>query len=297
MKDLKGVMALIPTPLTDTGKVDEDSLRKLIDYDLENGCFGVGVLAAIGEGYLFSKQDVEKVVKAAAKHLGGKSPLIVGCPAMGTHEAVEKCKQAEDLGADAILAFNPKYRLINPYSSSELYQHYVAITSAVKLPILPYSQVDDVVPYEVVKQLVEEGRIAYMKYGAHDCNLMKKMVETLGDKLFIFVGADTFTLRYLLMGGKGILTATAAVFPQENATLLSKVQKSQRDDARKYYAENIIPWNDCGFYQRWQAVHKFALMKMGIITSTKCMPPISLPIEDFQEEEITYLLKSKGKLK
>jgi 4-hydroxy-tetrahydrodipicolinate synthase len=297
MKELKGVIALIPTPLTDAGNVDEDSLRKLIDYDLENGCYGVGVLAAIGEGYLFSSQDVQKIVKTAASHLGGKSPLIVGCPAMGTHEAVEKCKQAEQLGADAILAFNPKYRLINPYSGLELYNHYVLITSAVKLPILPYSQVDDVVPYEVVKQLVEEKRISYMKYGAHDCNLMRKMVETLGDKLFIFVGADTFTLRYLLMGGKGILTATAAVFPKENSILLSTVQKGEMEKARKYYAETIIPWNDCGFYQRWQAVHKFALMKMGIITSTKCMPPISLPIEDFQEEEITYLLKSKGKIK
>jgi len=297
MKDLKGVIALIPTPVTDTGKVDEDSLKRLIDYDLENGCSGVGVLAAIGEGYLFASSDVEKIVKTAVKHIGGKSPLIVGCPAMGTHEAVEKCIQAEALGADAILGFNPKYRLINQYSGLELYNHYVAITGAVKVPILPYSQVDDMVPYEVVKQLVEEKRIAYMKYGAHDCNLMKRMVETLGDKLFIFVGADTFTLRYLLMGGKGILTATAAVFPKENCTLLSKVQKGDRDAARSYYAENIIPWNDCGFYQRWQAVHKFALMKMGIISSTKCMPPISLQIEDFQEEEITYLLKSKGKLK
>lgn len=98
MKDLKGVIALIPTPLTDTGKVDEDSLRKLIDYDLVNGCFGVGILAAIGEGYLFSSSDVQKIVKTAVKHIGGKSPLIVGCPAMGTHEAVEKCRQAEDLG-------------------------------------------------------------------------------------------------------------------------------------------------------------------------------------------------------
>jgi 4-hydroxy-tetrahydrodipicolinate synthase len=296
MKDLKGVIALIPTPLTDAGKVDEDSLKKLIDYDLENGCSGVGVLAAIGEGYLFSSQDVQKMVKTAASHLAGKSNLIVGCPAMGTREAVEKCKQAENLGADAILAFNPKYRLINPYSSIELYNHYVAITSSVKVPILPYSQVDDVIPYEVVKQLVEEKRISYMKYGAHDCNLMRKMVDSLGDKLFIFVGADTFTLRYLLMGGKGILTATAAVFPKENSILLSTVQKGDIDAAREYYAENIIPWNDCGFYQRWQAAHKFALKQMGIFRSTKCMPPLSLPIEDFQEDEITYLLRSKGKI-
>jgi hypothetical protein len=74
------------------------------------------------------------------------------------------------------------------------------------------------------------------------------------------------------------------------------VQKGDIDAAREYYAENIIPWNDCGFYQRWQAAHKFALKQMGIFRSTKCMPPLSLPIEDFQEDEITYLLRSKGKI-
>ena len=115
--------------------------------------------------------------------------------------------------------------MINQYSGLELYNHYVAITSAVKVPILPYSQVDDMVPYEVVKQLVEEKRIAYMKYGAHDCNLMKRMVETLGDKLFIFVGADTFTLRYLLMGGKGILTGDSRRIPERK--LYASVQGAE----------------------------------------------------------------------
>ena len=55
MKELKDIMALIPTPLTDNGEVDEASLKRLIDFEMENGCYGVGVLAAIGEGYLFSR--------------------------------------------------------------------------------------------------------------------------------------------------------------------------------------------------------------------------------------------------
>ena len=73
MKDLKGVIALIPTPLTDTGRVDEDSLRKLIDYDLENGCFGVGVLAAIGEGYLFRAQTCRRSSRRPSNTSAGRA--------------------------------------------------------------------------------------------------------------------------------------------------------------------------------------------------------------------------------
>jgi len=295
MKDLKGAIALIPTPLTEDGKVDEFGLRKIIDYDMKHGCSGVGVLAAIGEGYLFPNIDVKKIIKIAASHMDGKGPLIVGCPAMGTLEAVEKCKQAEELGADAILAFNPKYKGLAAYGNSELVDHYIALTDAVKIPILPYSQADDIVPYDVLKQLVDGKRVSYMKYGWHDCELLKKLVKNLGDKLFIFVGADTFTLRLLLLGAKGISTATAAIFPEENSTLLSIVQSGDIERARRYYNDNIVPWNDCGFYQNWQVAHKLVLKLLGIIESTRCLPPLTYSLPDYQVEEIRWLLKYQKK--
>ena len=106
MKKLKGTIALIPTPLTDEGKVDEKGLRKLIDFDMQKGCDGIGVLAAIGEGYLFGENEQEQIVRTAVDAIGDRGPLIVGCPAMSTVGAVEACKRAQDWGADAILAFD-----------------------------------------------------------------------------------------------------------------------------------------------------------------------------------------------
>jgi len=200
------------------------------------------------------------------------------------------------LGADAILAFNPKYKGMTPYSSAELLDHFAALTDAVSIEIVPYSQLDDPIPYDIIKQLVDGNRISYMKYGFHDCELLKKIVKNLGDKLFVFVGADTKTLRHLLLGAKGISTATTAIFPKENSTLLSLVQNGDIETARTYYNEKIIPWNDCGFYQKWQETHKFALKLMGIIESTNCLPPLTGILPDYQAEEITWLLKHLKKI-
>ena len=179
MKELEGVIALIPTPLTTEGELDEAGLKNLIDFDLANGCNGVGVLAAIGEGYLFNAAETERVVRAAVKAVNGRAPLIVGCPAMGTTAAVESCRKAEDWGADAILAFNPKYKGFDAYNIKHLVPHYTAMARAVRIPLVPYSQLDDPIPLDVLKSLVEDGLIRHIKYGPHDCATLQRTLNRL----------------------------------------------------------------------------------------------------------------------
>src|SRR4030042_4545195 len=208
MSNMKDIMALIPTPFTDNYEVDGDSLRRLIDFEMENGCSGVGVLAAIGEGYLIPHDGWRKVIEVAVKHMNRRAPLMAGCPTMSTFHAIQLCKEAEDLGADAILGFNPQG--FRSYSDVELITHYKAITDAVKIPVAPYSRAVDPVSFYVLKALVDDNRIAYIKYAYQNAKLLSEMSAHFGDDLFIFCGADTLTLRYLLLGCSGVLTATAA---------------------------------------------------------------------------------------
>ena len=289
MKNLKDIMALIPTPFTDAGEVDEASLKKLIDYEMENGCSGVGVLAAIGEGYLISHEGCRKVVNMSVKHIAGRAPVMVGCPTLGTFHAVELCKEAEGLGADAVLAFNPQG--FRSYTTEELIDHYTALTDAVKIHIAPYARGEDAIPFEVIRRLVESKRISYMKYAWRSYDLLKEMAKSFEGKLYIFCGADTFTLRYLLLGCKGVLTATAAMLPKEHVELLSMIRKGKIEDARAYYNEKILPWNDIGFYDMatWQAVHKIALQEMGIIKSAKVLPP-QAPAAPHHIEEVKWFV-------
>jgi 4-hydroxy-tetrahydrodipicolinate synthase len=296
MKQLKDIIPLIPTPITDQGKLDEAGLKKVIDFELENGSSGVGVLAAIGESYLFTRADWEAVIKVAVKHVNGQVPLMVGCPAMGTYPAVDLCKTAESLGADAILAFNPLG--FRAFTADELITHYTALTQAVKIPIAPYSRLEDPVPVEVMKNLVDAGRVSYTKYAWKNHEALQQMAKTLGDRLYIFCGADTFTLRYLLLGCHGVLTATAAMLPKEHVQLLAMVRSGDVEGARAYYNDYITPWNDIGFYDMniWHSMHKAALYFMGLIESPKSVLP-QASAAPWQIEEVRWLLKHQGKLK
>lgn len=293
MKELKGVIALPPTPMTDDGRIDVESLRAVIDFEMENGCYGVGVLAAIGEGYLTSSKDWKTVVKTAVDHMNGRGPLHVGCATMGTRRAVELVKAAEDLGADSVLAFNPQGMRI--YTENELYEHFKALADAVDIHVVPYARADDPIPFGVLKRLVDEGGISYMKYAFRNCAILQKLHKSLGDKLFKFCGADAWTLRYLLLGCKGIMTATASVWPKENVELLSLVEQGKIEESREYWYEKFLTWNDSGFFENWQWAHKYALKLMGIIKSDAVLPPQARGA-DYHIEELKALLKYQGKI-
>ena len=119
--------------------------------------------------------------------------------------------------------------------------------------------------------------------------LRLKSCDAVGDKLFIFAGADTFILRHLMLGANGISIATAAVFPQECSQLVQLAKNGQIEEARDIYRQTLIYWNDLGFYNCWQSVHKIALQLMGIIESAQCLKPLT-DAEDYQREEIQSLL-------
>jgi 4-hydroxy-tetrahydrodipicolinate synthase len=296
MKEMKDIVALIPTPLTEEGRLDETGLKRVIDFELENGCSGVGVLAAIGESYLFNRADWKAVIKVAVKHVNERAPLMVGCPAMGTHPAVDLCKEAEQLGADAILAFNPLG--FRSFTVNELVDHYSAMTDAVKIPVAPYSRLEDHVPLEVLKKLLDAGRVSFMKFAWKNHAALQEAAATMGDRLSIFCGADTYTLRYLLLGCKGVMTATAAMLPAEHVELLSMVRSGDIDGARAHYNEKITPWNDIGFYDMnvWHSMHKAALYFMGLISSPRVLEPQG-SAAPWQMEEVRWLIKHQGKLK
>jgi len=291
-RQLKGVIALPPTPLTIDRNIDKESLRSEIDFLMKNGCCGAGVLAGIGEGYLMSNKDWLTVTKTAVDHLKDRGPLLVGIAAMGTSQAVELAKSAENLGADAVLAFNPQG--MGPYTSDGLYEHFRALTDAVDIQVVPYARDNDPIPFEALGRLVEEERISYMKYAFRDCETLRKITQSFGDRLFTFCGADSWTLRYILLGCRGIMTATAAVLPKENVELLSLVENGQIWEARKLWFQKILPWNDSGFYENWQTAHKLALKHMGVIESAMHPTP-QTPMKDYQIEEIQATLKYLGK--
>jgi hypothetical protein len=163
-------------------KFDEFSSNDFISVPTPEGCDSVDVLAGCGEGFLMSREDWTMVAKTAIDHVNGKAPLLVGCATLGTRLAVDMVREAEDLGADAVLAFNPQ-PLTGPYKNEGLYRHFRALAEAADIQIIPYSRGEpppgDPVPFDGMEKLVNDGAVKYQKYAK---NMRTTIARTCVDK-------------------------------------------------------------------------------------------------------------------
>lgn len=169
------------------------------------------------------------------------------------------------------------------------------MTDAVEIDVVPYERSGDPIPLEVTERLADEGRIRYMKYAFRSVGKLQALNEALGERVYKFCGADSWTLRYLLLGCSGIMAAVAAVLPRENVELLRLVQRGEVEAAHRYWYEKLLPWTDCAFYECWQWAHRLALKWMGVISSDRGLPPQRSPNE-YQREELKAALRYIGKL-
>ena len=99
---LQGVLPILPTPFSDIGSVDEASLRRLIDFELEVGVHGVSILGFMGEGPGLCTAERKQIVATAVEQAGGAFPTWVGVLAFGAAGAIEHAREAEELGAAGV---------------------------------------------------------------------------------------------------------------------------------------------------------------------------------------------------
>ena len=132
---IEGCLTAIVTPFKG-GKIDFDSLAKLVDWQIENGVDGIVSVGTTGESATLDVDEHVAVIAATVKAAKGRVPVIAGAGGNATSEALALTKASEDAGANALLHVTPYY---NRPSQEGLFRHFEAIARATKLPIILYN--------------------------------------------------------------------------------------------------------------------------------------------------------------
>ena len=127
---LQGVLPILPTPFTSDGAVDEDSMRRLIDFELEVGAHGVSVLGFMGEAHRLAGFERKQVVAASVEQASGAFPVWVGVLAFGAAGAIEQAREAQALGASGAFVAPPPIQ-----SDQAIFDYYASVAEAVEIPI------------------------------------------------------------------------------------------------------------------------------------------------------------------
>lgn len=222
MTNLKGVYTALITPFTKSGEVDEDALKKIIEYQIESGVSGLVPCGTTGESPTLSHEEHDRVIKLTVEAAAGRVPVIAGTGSNATSEAIRLTKHAEESGVDAVLLVNPYY---NKPTQKGLYLHFKAIADSVKIPCVLYNikgRTGVNLETEILAQLSRDcSNITTVKEASGDLQQMKDVIGATDSSFHVVSGDDNMTLDLIEAGGKGVISVASNLIPGRMVEMVS----------------------------------------------------------------------------
>jgi 4-hydroxy-tetrahydrodipicolinate synthase len=261
---IAGSMVALVTPMDAQGRLDWDSLSKLVDFHLQEGTHAIVAVGTTGESATLDYEEHIKVIEHVVKQVNGRIPVIAGTGANSTREAVELTRNAKQAGADACLLVTPYY---NKPTQEGLYQHFKHIAEAVDIPQILYNvpgrTACDMLADTVVR-LSSVPNIIGIKEATGDLARAKDIISRVDSDFLVLSGDDPTAVELILLGGKGNISVTANVAPRAMADLCNAALKGEAELARAIN-DKLMPLHKNLFLEANPIPVKWALHEMGLM--------------------------------
>lgn len=288
-KAITGVVPILLTPFDRHGRIDEDSLKNLIDFNIGAGVHGLGV--ALGsEVFKFNETEREQVIGTTINAVNKRVPVVINTGAAGTDLAVYYSRAAEDAGADALMVIPPSFM---PASADEIVDYYVQISNAVSIPIFMQDVPQGPISPGLAMRIADSAEHAnHIKVETLPVtNKVIDMVRTAGNRLTILGGAGgSYFIEEMRRGSRGTMPFCSQ--PQDFVKVWDLFQAGDEKQARAVFDSRIMAINRLAvqggdlFYH----VHKQFLVRLGIIETAHVRSPTQ-PIDATSQREIDELLE------
>ncbi|MFC1684221.1 4-hydroxy-tetrahydrodipicolinate synthase [Pseudomonadota bacterium] len=228
-----GSMVALVTPMREDGSLDEESLRGLIDWHIEQGTDAIVAVGTTGECPTLDEQEHCRVIRLFVEYAAGRISIIAGTGANSTTEATTLTRCAKEVGANACLLVTPYY---NKPTQEGLYLHHKAVAEAVDIPQILYNvpgrTACDMLP-ETVARLAEIGNIVGIKEATGELERVSQLRELCGPDFAIYSGDDATCRELMLLGGDGVISVTANVAPAQMHRMCAAAIAGDRAEAER----------------------------------------------------------------
>jgi len=286
-----GVFTALVTPFNEKKEIDTDSLKKIVNFQLEKGISGLVPMGTTGESPTVSHEENMDVVDIVVKEVKGRVPVIAGTGSNSTDEAIRMTKIAKHIGADCSLQVAPYY---NKPSQEGLYRHFMTIADAVDLPIMVYNikgRTGINIETDTLMRLASHENIVAVKEASGDLNQMMDVIRRKPKDFDVLSGDDNLALPLTLMGGSGVVSVASNIIPQWMEEMIQAARKGDLEKARTIHYE-LLPLFKTMFIETNPVPVKSAMALMGLIREEFRLP-ICEP-SDASREIIREMLKSQG---
>ena len=272
MKPITGSIVALVTPMHADGSIDYPALRRLIDWQIDEGTQCIGVVGTTGESPTVTVDEHCEIIRVAVEHTRGRVPVMAGAGANSTAEAIELSRFALKVGADCTLSVVPYY---NKPSQEGIYRHFKAIAEAVDIPMVLYNVPSRTVAdmqVGTVLRLAKVPGIVGLKEASWDIVRAAELIRDVPAGFSIYSGNDDSAIALMLLGGHGTVSVTANVAPGAMQALCAAALAGDAREATRLHLQ-LLSLHQALFVEPSPAPTKWALERLG-----RCSAAVRLPI-------------------
>jgi 4-hydroxy-tetrahydrodipicolinate synthase len=282
MTQFRGTYTVLITPFTADGQnVDVSALKRLVDWQIEQGIHGLIPLGSTGEFLSMTPDERQLVIETCVKTANGRVPVLIGTGAERTDDCVNLSKEAQSMGADGVMIIPPFYSCP---TEDELFTHYRKVSDAIDIPIMLYNNpatanVDLTPP--IVARLSQIDNCRYIKESTLEVTRVRDIIELCGERMTVFAGILGYESFWL--GAQGWVAVCSNLIPQMSARLFELVADHKDMDQALALYKKMLPIVKWVGGHRYVAASKDALEMMGLPVGKPRAPRLPLPAADAAE--------------
>jgi 4-hydroxy-tetrahydrodipicolinate synthase len=276
---LQGCGTALITPFKEDLSVDENALRRLVEWQIESGIHFLVPCGTTGETPTLSKDEWLRVIDITIEVAKGRVPIVAGATSNSTADAVEKAKElGRRKGVDAILTASPYY---NKPTQEGQYQHFKAIAAAVDKPLVLYSvQGRTAVNIEpaTLGRLAKISNIIAVKEASGNISQIAEIFSHVPETFLVFSGDDAVTLPVISFGGVGIISVASNEIPREMSEMTCAALSNDWQKARALHRK-FVPLMQANFIESNPMPVKAVLAMMGRVEEIYRLPMVPMKRE------------------
>lgn len=283
-----GAGVAIVTPFHENGEINYEKFGEHVDFQIENGTDAIIVCGTTGEASCLSHEEHLDAIKFVIDKVKKRVPVIAGTGSNCTETAVYLSKEAEKLGADALLVVTPYY---NKATQKGLKEHYTIIAEAVSIPVILYNIPGrtggvNLLPQTVVDLCRNVPNIVGVKDATGNFSQIAKMMALADGCVDLYSGNDDQVVPLLALGGKGVISVLSNIAPRQTHDMVQKFLDGSVDESRKIQLE-AVELIEALFCEVNPIPVKKAMNLLGMEAG-----PMRRPLTEMEPENAERLLKA-----
>ncbi len=286
--ELKGIYTALVTPFRD-GSLDEDGLKRLIEFQVQGGVDGIVPCGTTGEASTLTYEEHEKVIELTVTFVNGRVPVISGTGSNSTHETIEMTVAAKKLGSDMVLLVAPYY---NRPTQEGLYQHFKKVAESVDIPIVLYNIPTrtgvNMLP-ELVARLAEVPNIVGIKEASGSLQQVAEIYRFTQGRFTILSGDDNIFLPMMALGATGVISVLSNILPAKLKALARAFLDDKHIEMARALHMELMPLFQAMFVEVNPVPVKESLYFMGLIEREFRLPLV--PLTEKNREYLKTVLK------